>query len=70
MTTGYHLSIPLPGIVLIEEETHSTPYNELELRQAIAKTLLTRFDFESEEQYQAALKMFQDALKLLLEDWS
>lgn len=68
--TGYHLSISAPGIVDIQEETHTVSYNEGALRAAIANTKRTREQFADEEHYQAALKMFQDALRLLLENWS
>lgn len=68
--TGYYLSIPTPGYVDIHEETHTIRYDEGALRAAIANTKRTRDQFADEEHYQAALTMFQDALKLLLEDWS
>jgi len=67
---GYYLSIPQPGVVLIQEETHSTSYTEESLRRVIASTKQTQAEFDNDEHYQNTLNMYEQALKLLLEDWS
>jgi hypothetical protein len=70
MSDGYRLFILTPGIVVIEEETHTTPHTEATLRRAIANTKRTHDIFDSEDHYQKTLYMYEQALKLLLEDWS